>query len=286
MYLLLGEPNLRVAEAFRAAIEERGQSLVLLKDFDEKSLFAWRLNNGDSFSEFSIGGQKISVRQIRGVLVENPPRLDLEDSSGQEAEYAKAESSAILFAWFWSLSCPVVNRYPAQYWFPPRISLPLWERLIRASGLKTAPAILSNVEPELQKFATAVGEGACYAPLCDFEAYRISTKQDWKELAKMAEICPVNLTWFVAPRYVACVVGDQVFWNREITDAMREQELPLVRLTQGAELDFMEFHFAADNDELYVHWVEPFPKLNDFDHKIRSLIGAALVDRLDSSPKS
>ena len=35
MYLLLGEPSLPVVEAFRAAIEERGQSLALLRDFDE-----------------------------------------------------------------------------------------------------------------------------------------------------------------------------------------------------------------------------------------------------------
>ncbi|MGA7126787.1 MAG: hypothetical protein WBZ19_10810 [Chthoniobacterales bacterium] len=285
MYLLLGEPNLHVVEAFRAAVEERGQSLALLKDFDEKPHFTWQFNNGDSISRLSIRGQKIDVRQIRGVLVQNPPRLDLEKSHGLEAEYAKAESSAILFAWFWSLSCPVINRYPAQYWFPPRISLPFWERLIRASGLKTATAILSNVEPELQKFAASVGRGTCYSPLCDSEVYRVSTKQDWKELAKMAEICPVNLTRFVAPRYVACVVANKVFWNRRVTDAMLECELPLVRLTQASELDFMEFHFTAD-DELYVHWVEPFPKLDDFDNKARSLIAAALVDRLDSALQS
>jgi hypothetical protein len=102
----------------------------------------------------------------------------------------------------------------------------------------------------------------------------------------MAEVCPVNLTWFGTSRCVACVVGDQVFWDREVTDVMRECELPLVQLTQAAELDFMEFHFTADKDELYVHWVEPFPKLDDFDNKARSLIAAALVDRLDSAFQS
>ena len=102
----------------------------------------------------------------------------------------------------------------------------------------------------------------------------------------MAEVCPVNLTWFGTSRYLACVVGDRVFWNRRVTYGMRECELPLVRLTQSAELDFVEFHFTADKDELYVHWVEPFPKLDDFDAKDRSLIAAALVDRLDSPLQS
>jgi hypothetical protein len=285
MLLVLGEPRARVLEAFRSAAKLRNIEVFFLQELAQEPHFTWRFDHAGSCSKLVIGDKKVNSSQIRGVLVQNPTRLEPAESGRPDRQYTQAERNAILFAWFSNLPCPVINRYPAQYWFAPGVSLSSWERLIRESGLKTAPAILSNVESELQEFAKSFKKGVIYAPLCDSDTYRVSTDQDWKGIAKMAAVCPVNLTWFVPPRFVACVVGDRVFWNRTVKKAMADCEPQLVQLARAAQLEFIEVHFVSDKDDFLVHCVEPFPTLEAFDGAVRNVIAAALLDRLDSGDR-
>jgi hypothetical protein len=279
MYLIVGEPNATVLGSFESACERRNKKVVLLRELAQP--FTWRFDCARSFSEVLIDGGEVDVEQIQGVLVQNPSRLDPGKSLEPEVVYAQAESNAILFAWFSTLTCRVINRYPALYWFASGLCLPLWETLIHESGLKTAPAILSNVESELKAFAATQGSEVSYEPLCDSDAYAVSTNEEWTGLSRMAAICPVNLTRFFRLRYAACIVGDRVFWTRPVNEAMAASEAGLVRIAKGLELDFLEVHFVGDKDDLHVQRIEPFPRLDAFDDETRRLIAEALVDCLD-----
>lgn len=279
MYLIVGEPNVSVLRPFRSVCERRNKKVVLVGELPQP--FTWCFDCVRSSSEVLVRDRKIDVKQIQGVLVQNPPTLDPVTSPGPEVEYAHTESNAILFGWFSTLTCRVINRYPARYWFAPGLCLPLWEGLIHESGLRTAPAILSNVESELQAFAAPLGSEVSYEPLCDSDAYRVSTKEEWTGLSKMVAICPVNLTRFFPLRHVACVVGNHVFWSGPVNEAMANSEAGLVRTAMAGELDFLEVHFVGGKADLYVQRVEPFPRLEAFDDETRQLIAEALVDWLD-----
>ena len=282
MYLIVGEPNVTVLESFKSVCEQRNQAVLLLKELPQE--FTWRFDGVDSFSEVVLRDLKVHADEIKGALVQNPLRIT--PAFKPEAEYACAETNAVLFAWFSSLACPVINRYPARYWFAPPLCLSLWEGLIRQSGLKTAPAILSNVESELEAFAAPAGGQVSFEPLCDSAAYRVSTKQAWTGLSKMAAICPVNLTRFFPVRYVACIVGNRVFWDLPITSSMADIQARLLQMSGAAELDFLQVYFAANGADLYVQRVEPFPKLEVFADETQRLIAEALVDRLDLGVRS
>jgi|GEM_PF-5157124 hypothetical protein len=286
MYLVLGEPNRQVVEAFTATLQQRNRPVLFLKELTSELDFIWSFNTNQSSSALSIDGHNIDSNAIRGVLVQNPLLLDSEPPPEDAVQYAQAEKNAILFAWFSSLVCPVINRYPVEYWFSPGVALPFWEKWIRDSGLEIAPAILSNVEAAIKKFGEALGTGASYLPFCGSEAYRASTKEDWKGIAKLAAICPVNLTWFIPPLYAGCVVGKRVFWNRHVSKAISQCERQLVEISRAAHLDFVEFHLATNKDLVYVHRVDPFPKLEPFDGKLRRLIAEELVKYLDSGARS
>src|ERR1700749_4854763 len=115
MYLIVGEPNATVLGSFESACERRNKKVVLLRELAQP--FTWRFDCARSFSEVLIDGGEVDVEQIQGVLVQNPSRLDPGKSLEPEVVYAQAESNAILFAWFSTLTCRVINRYPALYWF-------------------------------------------------------------------------------------------------------------------------------------------------------------------------
>jgi hypothetical protein len=279
MYLIVGEPNATVLGPLESVCERRNKQMVLVKELPQS--FTWCFNCARSCSEVSIGNRKVHVEEVEGVLVQNPPRLDPATSPEAEAEYVQAESNAILFAWFSTFTCRVVNRYPAMYWFAPSLCLPLWETVIHESGLKIAPAIVSNVESELKTFAAMHGGEVSYEPFCGSDTYTVSTREDWAGLSTMAAICPVNLAKSFPLGRVACVVGNRVFWSRPLNEGMADNEASVMRIARAIELDFLEIHFVGDKGSLYVQRLEPFPKLDAFDDDSRRLIAEALVDFLD-----
>lgn len=87
-------------------------SACLLTPLDlSKSGWSYRVGNIDS-STAVAGGIKISVRDIKGVIVRLPWILEdyLDYIIPQDRAYIATEMSAFLMSWLTALKCPVLNR--------------------------------------------------------------------------------------------------------------------------------------------------------------------------------
>ena len=137
MWILLGEPITALAEIFQSECKKRGQHVFEVTDFDTTLEFNWEFDSHNSFSALRAREHSpFSDREMTGVFVQNPPRLDANNSVESHHEYSQAERNAAMFAWFWNLRCPVVNRYPAAFWFSPRVPLSCWQQLIIECDLR------------------------------------------------------------------------------------------------------------------------------------------------------
>jgi hypothetical protein len=282
MYLVLGEPTKPFLDHFELACRERNENVALVADFDSKVRFHWTFDSGDSCWALDVGDRIcLSNKEIKGVLVQTPPRLD-PGGSTEELERSQLERNAIMFAWFWSLPCPVINRYPPVFWFHPRLPLPFWKPLIIECGLRPVNAIFSNVDSKLQAFASDYAENVIYSPSCDSKTYRIASEHAWNGLKKMTKICPVNLVATATPVYTACVVGREVFWNRPLSGVPAETEDRLKRLAILAGLDFLGVRLTMEKDYVRVLGVEAFPNFEGFNQESIRNIANALAELLQS----
>lgn len=283
MWILLGEPITSLSGILESECKKRGQQVFQIAQLDKTVEFTWEFDCADSYSLLSAGELKRLIdRDITGVFVQNPPRLDADGPVESHLEHAQAERNATMFAWFWNLRCPVVNRYPAAFWFSPRVPFFCWHHLIIECDLKISDAILSNVEQDLRSFAAKLSSSAGYLPLCGADAYRISTEEHWNRLNNMREICPVNLIPFVPPVYIACIVGNRVFWNRPLSGARSEYDDRLIQLTKRSGLDFLEVRLCRRGDDFFIHAIEAFPRLDGFSEAACYLIADALIAVLQS----
>lgn len=283
MWILLGEPITALAEIFQSECKKVGQHVFGIAEFDENVEFNWEFDSVDSCSMLSARElSRFSDREITGVFVQNPPRLDADSAVESHHEYSQAERNAAMFAWFWNLRCPVVNRYPAAFWFSPRVPLSSWQQLVIKCDLRITDAILSNIERDLRSFAAKLSVNPGYLPLCGPDAYRISTEEHWHGLNKMRAICPISVIPFDPPVYIACVVGDRVFWNQPLSGARPEYDDRLVHLTGLSGLDFLEVRLCRHSDDFAIHAIEPFPRLDGFSRDSCHLIADALIALLQS----
>jgi hypothetical protein len=283
MWILLGEPITALSEIFQSECKKRGQQVLGIAEFDENVEFNWEFDSIDSCSLLRASELSVfSDRDMAGVFVQNPPRLDAVNAVESHHEYSQAERNAAMFAWFWNLRCPVVNRYPAAFWFSPRVPLSSWLQLVIKCDLRITDAILSNVERDLRSFAKKLSANPGYLPLCGPDAYRISTEAHWHGLNKMRAICPISLFPFDPPVYIACVVGDRVFWNRPLSGACAAYDDRLVHLTRLSGLDFLEVRLCRQGDDFSIHAIEPFPTLDGFSQDSCYLIADALIALLQS----
>jgi hypothetical protein len=283
MWILLGEPITALSEIFKSECKKRAQQVFGIAEFDENVEFNWEFGSIDSCSVLrprELG--PFSDREITGVFVQNPPRLDADNAAESHHEYSQTERNAAMFAWFWNLRCPVVNRYPAAFWFSPRVPLSCWLQLVIKCDLRITDAILSNVERDLRGFAKKLRVNPGYLPLCGPEAYRISTEEHWHGLSKMRAICPISVIPFDPPVYIACVVGDRVFWNRPLSRSITGYDDRLVHLTKLSGLDFLEVRLCRHSDDFAIHAIEPFPRLDGFGQDSCYLIADALIALLQS----
>jgi hypothetical protein len=286
MYLVLGECSKTFGDHFESACRERNEKVAWFRDFDSKARFHWSFDSGDGNWALDAGDRRgLTNKEIKGVLVQTPPRLD-PGSSTEAREHAQLERNAIMFAWFWSLPCPVVNRYPPIFWFHPRLPLPFWKSLIIECGLRPVNAIFSNVDSNLEAFASDYAENVLYSPSCDSKTYRIASEHAWGGLKKMTKICPVNLVATTAPVYRACVVGREVFWNRALSGMPAETENRLQRLAILAGLDFLEVRLTMDKNSVRVLGIEAFPNLDGFNEESIRNVADALADLLQSGATS
>jgi hypothetical protein len=282
MYLVLGEPTKPFFDHFELASKTRSEKVTLVGDFDSKIRFHWSFDSGDSCWALGVGERRyLNNREIKGVLVQTPERLD-PGGSTEELERSQLERNAIMFAWLWSLPCPVINRYPPVFWFHPRLPLPFWKPLIIKCGLCPVNGVFSNVDWDLQAFASDCGGSVVYSPSCDSKTYRIASEPDWDGLKKMTKICPVNLVATTAPVCSACVVGREVFWNKALSGVPAETEDRLRRLAVLAGLDFVEVRLTMEKDYVRVLGVEAFPNLEGFNQESIRNIADALVELLQS----
>ncbi|MBV8215284.1 MAG: hypothetical protein JOZ08_18905 [Verrucomicrobia bacterium] len=284
MYLVLGGTNTPLLERIQIVCNEQSESIVSLVHLDSKIVFAWSFDSKDSNSVVEAAmGVRLGEQEITGVLVQKPPRLDPAADFGEQAEHSQMERNAVIFAWFWSLPCPVINRCSPVFWFAPRAPLSFWKPLVVKCGLRTVDSVFSNVESELRAFASDHNGNVSYSPLCDCEIYRIASENDWDGLNKMAAICPVNLVSIPAPLYSACVVGGEVFWNTTVIPPYFDTEDRLRKLAVLAGLDFLEVRLAIGKDFLRVVAVEAFPDLGGFNEESIRKIAETLIKLLQSS---
>jgi hypothetical protein len=283
MWILLGEPITALSEIFQSECKKRGQQVLGIAEFDENVEFNWEFDSMDSCSVLRARElSPFSDREITGVFVQNTPRLDADNDVESHHEYAQAERNAAMFAWFWNLQCPVINRYPAAFWFSPRVPLSSWLQPVIKCDLRITDAILSNVERDLRSFAKKLSVNPGYLPLCGPDAYRISTEEHWDGLNKMRAICPVSIIPFDPPVYTACVVGDRVFWNRPVSHPVAGYDERLVHLTRLSGLEFLEVRLCRHSDDFVIHAIEPFPRLDGFSQDSCFLIADALIALLQS----
>ena len=283
MWILLGEPITALTEIFQSECKKRGQQVFGITELDENVEFSWEFDSVDSCSLLGTReGSPFSDREITGVFVQNPPRLDADHAVESHHEYSQAERNAAMFAWFWNLRCPVVNRYPAAFWFSPRVPLSSWQQLVIKCDLRITDAIFSNVERDLRGFAAKLSVNPGYLPLCSPGAYRISTEEHWQGLNRMRAICPINVIPFNPPVYIACVVGDRVFWNQPLSGPRPEYENRLVHLARLSGLDFLEVRLCRHSDDFAIHAIETFPTLGGYSQESCYLIADALIALLQS----
>ena len=283
MWIVLGEPITALSEIFQSECKKRGQQVFGIAEFDETVGFNWEFDSIDSCSVLRARElSPFSDRQITGVFVQNPPRLDADNAAESHHEYSQAERNAAMFAWFWNLRCPVVNRYPAAFWFSPRVTLSGWLQLVIKSDLRITDAILSNVERDLRSFAEKLSVNPGYLPLCSPDAFRVSTEEHWHGLNKMRAICPISVIPLGQPVFIACVVGDRVFWNRPLSHPIAGYDDRLVDLTKLSGLDFLEVRLCRHGDDFAIHAIEPFPTLDGFSQDSCYLIADALIALMQS----
>jgi hypothetical protein len=283
MWIFLGEPIATLSNVFQSECRKRGHEVFGIAELDENVKFKWEFDSIDSCSMLrAIELSPLRDREITGVFVQNPPRLDADNAAESHHEYSQTERNAAMFAWFWNLRCPVVNRYAASFWFSPRVPLSSWLQLVIKCDLRVTDAILSNVERDLRGFVAKLSANAGYLPLCGPEAYRISTEAHWQGLNKMRALCPISVIPFDPPVYIACVVGDRVFWNQPLSGARPEYEDRLVHLTRLSGLDFLEVRLCRHGDDFAIHAIDPFPALDRFSQDSCYLIAGALIDLLQS----
>jgi len=84
------------------------------------------------------------------------PQVDVADS-GQRFD-VRAEQEAAWFGWFWSLKCPVINRYPPIFWFSNSVPVSLWRSWMKQSGLQATDAVLSNNSEGWKRFVLGSAE--------------------------------------------------------------------------------------------------------------------------------
>ncbi|HVS65304.1 MAG TPA: hypothetical protein VMT85_17575 [Thermoanaerobaculia bacterium] len=287
LFLLLGHPHDPCCEAVRRELERRERKAVLTADpMAAPARFSWRLSNSGSEIRFEIRDACYSNDELEGVLVRSSGYVEPTGWRPEDLAYMQAESQAALLAWLWSLSCPVVNLYPAFVWYSPRAPLVSWLPLLRRSGLPAPPTLITNVDREARAFGAASGNGdggIVYSPLATETRYLIGQGDDWRGIEAIARVVPVCLSPPHGAVEVVQVVGEATFWEREPAPAAIALEPALCRFAAAAGLSFVELVLAPVAGRLVVVAVEPQPRLERLAPGQRRAVANHLVDLLTDS---
>ena len=286
MFLLLGSTEDLCCSIVRAALEARGwPARIVQNPTIHPARFSWRLDNDRSVSELAWDGEApVSDETIDGVLIADAGWVDPAGWQASDFAYMQAETQAAVLAWLWSLRCPVVNRYPADLWYRPKLPLLSWRPLLLRCGLPAADALVSNVEDEARAFGAR--SGAVYRTLSTDAHYLVASDRDWSGLAAMQLRTPVCLTYPHGQPKLVCVAGGSVVWNGEAPSEARALEPALRRFAAASGLAFVEIVLAEVAERLCIVGVEHHPYFERFDSAAQQAIAAALVELLtaDANP--
>jgi hypothetical protein len=265
-----------------ALLEERGKEALYIPNFTSDVWLNWVFGTGYSSSELRLAdGRALRGEKISAAIIQkfsDPPG----DAIGYAPGYdVRAEQQASWFGWFWSLKCPVVNRYPPIFWFSKSVPVSLWRVWLKQSGLCATDAFLSNNSERLKAYASGSGQEVTYTPFSSNKVYRLTTEEDWSGLGRLAALLPVHVTCYKSPLYFASVVGSNVFWNRTVPRLLTSVHPGLIRLATAAGLSFIEVGLLIIDGQPRVYSVDPFPKLTEFKFGKCQEIVDALVDEME-----
>jgi hypothetical protein len=286
VYLLLGHPDDAWCRRVRGVLEARGnQTHMIANPFVHPARFSWRLTSAESISELADDdGFSIRGDQIAGVFVLNAGWVEPAGWELADLAYMQAESQAALLAWLWSLSCPMVNRYPSALWYRSQAPLLAWQPLLRRCGVPVLETLITNVEAEARDFdgrrTGAESKGIVYAPLTSDARYLVSSEQEWRGLSSMQSCAPTCLTYPHGSASIACVVGRRVIWEGEPASGATLVEPALHRFMAKTGLSLAEFAFASTDAGLSAVAVETRPNLGHFHDATQQVILEGIVDLL------
>jgi hypothetical protein len=270
VYLLLGDLEDSCCLSVRKELEARDCPVRIVSNpLVHPWRFAWRLNNEESVSELGWGEEPpVSDDQIAGVLVRTSGGIDPLDWEPEDLAYMQAETMAALLAWLWSLSCPVVNRYPSAVWYRPQSPLLSWQPLLKRCGLPIPETMVTNIEHEARAFGRTVAVagmgGIVYGPISSAVRYLVSTEEEWTGLAALQRVSPVCLAVPHGKTQLVCVVGERLIWHEEPSPDALLLAPALRRFAAAAGLAFVELGLAPTDEGMRVVIVEPHPRLEHF----------------------
>jgi len=220
--------------------------------------------------------------EIAGVLVRWDAWLDPEGWSLDDWTYAQTETQSALLGWFWSLECPVINRYRPDPWFRPKAPLVYWQPILARCGLATPEIVATNLPAEARAFGES--SGAVYSPMLGVTSYLLAGPEDWSGLEAMQRKTPVYLTRPHGAVRLACVVGPDVIWDGTAPDEAGDLEPGMHRLATDTGLAFIELALAPDLDSggrLAVVAVETRPQVGYYSDAPRRAVIEGLVNLLE-----
>ena len=139
--LLCGHDGDVLGKDARRALQSCGQAALIIGDFfDYSAKVGWSLDSERQSSLIRPADRAaIRDREIGGVLVRKLPFERRDGWSAKDASYRYAEKGAAMLGWIWSLSCPVINRYPPELWFGQIDSIDYWHGRLECFGLEPVP---------------------------------------------------------------------------------------------------------------------------------------------------
>lgn len=284
MFLLLGHDTDPCCAGVAARLNARGLNARIVVDpLAPPAALAWRLDQTGVRSRLS---PDLPDSAIAGVLVRDTGWLDPAGWDKEDHAYMQAELRAVMLAWLAGLSCPVINAPDPALWYRAGAPLVAWRPLLRRAGLPLPEVVITSDPAEADAFRRRLGAdgvtGAVYSPLTSTAGY-VLAGDDWERLPAVQTRTPVCLTEPHGAASLACVVSGEVIWNGAASVEARALEAALRRFASAAGLTFVEIGIAPIRRGLAVVFVDPRPRLEQFNEPACAQILDALVAQLTRS---
>jgi hypothetical protein len=262
MFLIIGLDELCGGLAGQQ-LRDRGETvLALAQPLRDTLSFEWMQTNAGSTSFLWSSGAReptIASEQIQGVLVGRCDELATEP-----------ESFAGLFAWLWSLDCPVVNRLSPNLWFRGRWSPLEWQPILQQHHLRAPRGLITSELDVARAFGERWDGAVTYQPISSLRRYPVASASDWDGLNRILAHVPVCVLEPVSgDRFNVCSVGGQCTWSADVAGVLdsstRERmESGISSLGRALDLSVCELEFGLSAGEPVCLSVSVFPELGAY----------------------